>query len=220
MIFVVVPAYNEEKEIGRVVRGLFEHGLANVIVVDDGSSDKTSAEAQVAGATVLRHAINRGQGAALQTGDEFALKHGASVVAHFDADGQFNPADASKAAAELTNKQLDAILGSRFLDSRSKIPFFKKYFILPVGRLVNYLFTGLMLSDAHNGFRVLSRNALEKICITHDGMAHNSEIVAQLKKYNLKFAELPVEVVYSKYGQGISAGFKIVKDLIWAKYIK
>lgn len=220
MIFVVVPAYNEEKNIGRVVRDLIQYGYANVVVVDDGSSDKTGAEARSAGATVLRHPLNRGQGAALQTGDDYVLSRGATAVVHFDADGQFDPSDIAPALKLLQDKQLDVVLGSRFLDKRSRIPFFKKYIVFPAGRLINFFLTGLRLSDVHNGFRVLSRRALEQIRITQDGMAHNSEIIAQIKKKNLAFAEQPVVVYYYEYGQGLGGGLKILRDWILAKLIK
>lgn len=218
-MFVVVPAYNEEKNIGRVVRGLFERGHQNVVVVDDGSSDHTVLEAKTAGALVLLHEINRGQGAALQTGDEYVLTRGADVVVHFDADGQFNPSDIDGAVALLRAENFDIVLGSRFLDGRSQIPWFKAKIIFPISRWINFVFTGVKLTDVHNGFRVLNRSALEKINITHNGMAHNSEIVAQIKKFNLKFKEYPVQVTYSEMGQGIKGGFKIIWDLLSGSYL-
>lgn len=229
MIFVVVPAYNEEKSIGRVIRGLFgvARGLTqmgdgltrmSIVVVDDGSDDATARLAKEAGAQVLSHQVNRGQGAALQTGDEYALKRGAEAVVHFDADGQFNPTDIAAALKIIESGQADAVFGSRFLDNRSKIPFIKKYFILPVSRAVNNFLTGAKLTDAHNGFRALSRKALLKINITQDGMAHNTEIVRQIKKSGLKFTEMPVEVTYAEYGQGIGEGLKILRDIIFNKF--
>ena len=218
MICVVVPAKDEAKNIGRVIRGLFEQGFGDVLVIDDGSTDGTAVLAAAAGAKVLRHGINRGQGAALQTGNEQALSMGAEAVVHFDADGQFNPADIAPALDFLRKNNLDAVFGSRFLDNRSKIPGMKKFVILPAGRLVNRLFTGAKLTDAHNGFRILSRSALQKISIKQDGMAHNSEIVRQVVKNNLKYAEYPVEVKYFEYGQGLAGGLKIIRDLIMAKF--
>src|SRR3989344_3410479 len=137
MLFVIVPAYNEEKQIGRVVRGLFEHKLENVVVVDDGSDDSTAEEAKLAGATVLTHEVNRGQGAALQTGNEYALAGGASAVVHFDADGQFNPADIAEALVVMKDRNAEVLLGSRFLDNRSQMPWTKKYIVLPIARLIN-----------------------------------------------------------------------------------
>jgi len=220
MVFVVVPAYNEETKIGRVVRGLFEHGYRQVIVVDDGSKDHTAKLAAEAGAIVLSHEINRGQGAALQTGDEYALKNGATAVVHFDGDEQFNPTDIAGAILALQVSHTNVVLGSRFLDDRSRVPFIKRYLILPVSRWINYIFTGVKLTDAHNGFRVLDALALSKIKITQDGMAHNSEIVHQIRQRGLKFIEYPVEVSYSEFGQGIGGGIKILRDLVVGWVIK
>ena len=220
MTFVIVPAFNEQNKIGRVVRDLFEHGYDKVVVVDDGSRDNTSTEAEMAGAIVLQNVINRGQGAALQTGNDYALANGAEVVVHFDADGQFNPKDIAGALSKIENDGFEVVLGSRFLDGRSKIPFFKKFFILPVSRIINNFFTGLKLTDVHNGFRVMRRVAVEKIKITQDGMAHNSQIPKLIKQYNLHYCEHPVEVVYHESGQGVSGGFKILYDLLLEKFSK
>lgn len=214
MVKVVIPAYNEEKNISRVIHGLFEIGLKDIVVIDDASTDDTFARAQAAGATVIRHKINRGQGAALETGDEYARRKGSDVVIHFDADDQFNPADAKAAVIFLRENNLDVVLGSRFLDNRSKMPFLKKHLILPISRWINFVFTGVSLSDAHNGFRVLSKKALENIYVTQDRMAHNTEIVRQIKANNLVSKEFPVEVKYHEYGQGVAGGFKIVRELI------
>ncbi len=214
MIFVVVPAYNEEETIGRVIRGLFEQGFMQVVVVDDGSDDRTGEEAKAVGAVVLKHPVNRGQGAALQTGNEYALRKEGDVVVHFDADGQFNPADIVGAVRALKSQALDVVLGSRFLDSRSRIPWLKRYVVFPISRWINFVFTGVKLTDAHNGFRVLNRRALKNIQITQDGMAHNSEIVSQIRKKNLRFVEVPVEVIYHEYGQGVGGGVRILLDLL------
>ena len=235
MIFVVVPAYNEEQSIGRVIRGLLcgtdypdfavaqnrgssiprERGIGTqIVIVDDGSTDKTGEVALREGAVVIVHEVNRGQGAALQTGNEYALSRGATAVVHFDADGQLNPEDVKKALVFMAENNLDVVLGSRVLDQRTKMPWLKRYLIMPVSRWINFVFTGVKLSDVHNGFRVLNKKALENIIITQDGMAHNSEIVAQMKKHNLKFAEFPVEVVYKEFGQGVGGGFKILADLL------
>lgn len=210
----MVPAYNEEETIGRVIRGLFEQGFMQVVVVDDGSDDRTGEEAKAVGAVVLKHPVNRGQGAALQTGNEYALRKEGDVVVHFDADGQFNPADIVGAVRALKSQALDVVLGSRFLDSRSRIPWLKRYVVFPISRWINFVFTGVKLTDAHNGFRVLNRRALKNIQITQDGMAHNSEIVSQIRKKNLRFVEVPVEVIYHEYGQGVGGGVRILLDLL------
>lgn len=212
MVVIVIPAYNEEKTIGRVISGLFEHGYRTVVVIDDGSTDTTSECARAVGALVFRHSINRGQGAALETGNEVARHMGAEYVVHFDGDGQFNPGDIASALALARQEEIDVVLGSRFLDSRSELPWSKRFIILPLARCINKILTGVQLTDSHNGFRVLSKKALSLLRITHDRMAHNSEIVAQLRTHRLVFKEIPVEVSYTRYGQGVRGGFKILYD--------
>ena len=220
MVFVIVPAYNEEKSIGRVISGLFEQGFNNVVVVDDGSADNTSLIAREQGALVLEHTVNRGQGAALQTGNEYALSQGAELVVHFDADGQFNPRDITGAIEALKKANADVLLGSRFLDDRSHMPWTKKYILLPVSRIINRIITGLHLTDAHNGFRILTKRALEKLHISQDRMAHNSEISQQIKQHDLVFIEHPVEVKYFEYGQGVGGGLKVLLEIMQGRLIK
>src|SRR3989338_3201435 len=218
MFLAIVPAYNVEQTIGSVVRNLFEH-VDRVVVVDDGSDDATAAAADSAGAEVLRHALNRGQGAALETGHEFARVIGADHVLHFDADGQFDVRDVQPALAELRRSNADVLFGSRFLDKRSSIPWFKKRVLLPVGRVVSRLFGGGKLSDTHNGFRIFNRRALEKIRLTQDGMAHATEIQSLVKRHGLRYIEHPVKVTYTEYGQGIQEGTRIVRDLLFGKFV-
>jgi glycosyltransferase involved in cell wall biosynthesis len=216
---VVVPAYNEEKNLRPVLQGVFSHRPDDmVVVVDDGSADNTVTVAQEVGAGVLRHLVNRGQGAALRTGTEYALNQGAEVVVHFDADGQFDPAEIAGLIEPIVCGEADVVLGSRFL-KENNIPWTKKHLILPIARLVNYFFTGLKLTDAHNGFRALSRQAAEAIEINQDRMAHNSEIVRQVREKNFRFLEVPVSISYSRYGQGVGGGLKIIKDLLLDKIL-
>lgn len=219
MFIAVVPAYMEEEKIGSVVRSLFNL-VDKVIVVDDGSSDNTAKNAEEAGAVVLHHKINRGQGASLQTGHDYAKKLGADYVLHFDGDGQFDVNDIQPALTKLQTEKADILFGSRFLGTESNVPFFKKNILFPLARIFNNFFTGLKLTDVHNGFRILNRLALEKIIITHDRMAHATEILAQTKSHNLKYIEFPVKVVYREYGQGFSGGLKILNDLVLGKFIK
>lgn len=219
MILAIVPAYNEAKTIGSVVRNLFLR-VDQVVVVDDYSDDDTAVLAASAGAVVLRHSLNRGQGAALETGQAYARRIGAEAVIHFDADGQFDAEDIPFALAALKESGADVLLGSRFLDTRSEVPFFKRYTVLPFARLVNFLFTGFFLTDAHNGFRVLTKHAFERIEVTQDRMAHATEIPAQIKKQKLSFIEFPVKVVYREYGQPATAGLKIIQDLLVSRFIK
>ena len=219
MFLALVPAYNEEKRIAEVLQGLLSQ-VDSVVVIDDASSDTTAEVAEQCGAVVLRHEINRGQGAALETGHEYARLVGAEYVIHFDADGQFNPNDIAPALEVLKKENADILFGSRFLEKKSDIPWSKKYILFPIGKLLNTLFGSVALSDVHNGFRILTKNALHKIFITQDRMAHATEIPVLVKKQKLRFVEFPVEVTYHEYGQGGLGGLKIVKDLFTGKFIR
>mgnify|MGYP001276068885 CR=1 FL=1 len=221
MIVAIVPAFNEEKRIGSVVRNLFSH-VDFVVVVNDASTDATAEIAREAGATVLSHATNRGQGAALETGHVFARTTSAEYVLHFDGDGQFDVADISPALSAMKDAGVDVLFGSRYLDNRSaSIPWFKRHVLRPFATyLIDRPFTGLSLSDTHNGFRILHKNALAKLYISQDGMAHATEIPFLVHKHNLSFIEFPVKVTYYTYGQSATAGLTIVKDLFFGKFLK
>ncbi|MFH1789713.1 MAG: glycosyltransferase family 2 protein [bacterium] len=229
MIFIIIPAFNEEKTIGRVISGLLKlkqdligisNGFteSNIIVVDDGSGDNTGEIAKKFGVAVLKHEINRGQGAALQTGHEYAIMKNASIVVDFDADDQFSAHDIIIGIREMKVNGADVVFGSRFLNKKflsfKSIPWSKRRVLLPTARWFNNKLSGLKLTDFHNGFRIMNYFALKKIKIFQDRMAHNSEITAQIKKHNLKYIEIPVEVRYHNYGQGIAGGLKIVSELI------
>lgn len=211
--FIVIPAYNEAKTIAQVIEKLLNQNYDNIIVVNDGSSDETAEVVKNFPVHLINHAVNLGQGAALQTGNEYALEMGADAIVHFDADDQMKVDDIKKFLDGLqTGYQV--VLGSRYLSGNNKIPFLKKYLIHKPGIWVNWLFTGLKLTDVHCGFRALTSSAASKIKIRQNNMAHASEINALIKKYGLSYKEVPVEVTYHKFGQGLRGGFKIIIDLI------
>lgn len=220
MMIAVVPAYNEEKTIGEVVVSLRPF-VDKIIVVNDGSRDATAERARAAGAEVLTHLLNRGQGAALETGRRAALKAGAAIIVTFDADGQLSPAEIPAVTAPIKAGECDVVLGSRFLGS-SNTPWFRK--ILLRGAVVfTELTTGLKLTDTHNGFRAFSRFAAERIVISQDKMAHASEILERIARLGLKYKEVPVTIKYTEYslgkGQKLSDTIKILKDLFWGKIV-
>lgn len=217
-IVCVIPAYNEEKHISTVVLGVRPF-VDEVIVIDDCSRDKTSVLAQQAGAQVLRHLINRGQGAALRTGTAIALEHGADIIIHFDADNQFQATEISEIIKPILEHRADAVLGSRFLSKKSDLPWSKKNIIHPLARLINRLFFDIRLSDPQSGFRALSRQTAQNLKIKSDGMAHCSEILYQLFKNKARVVEVPITVTYHEYGQKFSGGLKIIKDLLIQKLI-
>ncbi|MFA6534248.1 MAG: glycosyltransferase family 2 protein [Patescibacteria group bacterium] len=214
-VFVVVPAWNEAKNISVVLSDLKKYYPAdNIVVVDDGSADETYNLALANGVAVLRHPLNRGQGAALQTGTDYALSRGAEIIVHFDADGQHQAEEIAEWIKPVAAGEVEVVLGSRFLGKTAKnLPLSKKIFFKLIIPWHN-LFTGLKLTDLHNGTRVLSRRAAEKIRITQDEMAHNSEIQSQIAKFRLPYREVPVEIIYNRYGRGAKTAMKILKDLI------
>lgn len=219
MFLAIVPAYNEAPRIGSVIRSLFAH-VDRVLVVDDGSTDETARVAGELGAHVIIHRVNRGQGAALETGHAYARLIGAEYVLHFDADGQFDAADVSGALQQLREQNADILLGSRFMDVRSRVPWTKRHLILPIGRLIHRFVFGVHLSDAHNGFRILNKQAIELLHITQDRMAHATEIPARAQRLRLRIIEHPVRVTYHTYGQGIKGGMNVVKDLLFSRFVK
>ncbi|MDD5342163.1 MAG: glycosyltransferase family 2 protein [Patescibacteria group bacterium] len=212
-IFVVIPAYNEEKNIGNVIEGLLKV-YNNVIAVDDCSTDLTREVLKRYPIRLASHIVNLGQGAALQTGDELALKLGADIIVHFDADGQHRVDQIEKLISPIRDGRADIVFGSRFIDNQSALPWAKRHILLPIGRIVNWLFSGLKLTDAHNGYRAMNRKAAEKIILTQNRMAHATEILGLVKKNKLRYTEVPVVVEYKEFGQGFLGGLKIVRDLI------
>jgi len=215
--WVVVPLYNEAEVIGDVIAGLRER-FSHVLCVDDGSTDNSVALAQASGARVIRHPMNLGQGAALQTGfDYVSAQPGATHVITFDADGQHLVRDAVEMLELAQRKRISIIFGSRFLDKRTK-PGKRKRIVLKVAVLMTRAITGLRLTDAHNGLRVLSMEAIGKIRLEQNGMSHATEIVHQLAKAKLSWQEYPVEVLYTAYskqkGQSLLNSINILIDLL------
>lgn len=221
-VVAVIPAFNEARVISRVINDV-KSRVDEVVVVDDGSTDETFDVSNAAGAVVLRHLVNRGQGAALQTGIIFALKRQADIIVTFDADGQHQAGEINQMVEPLILGKVDVVLGSRFLQFTSNMPVARRV-VLQLATLFTKIYTGLKVSDTHNGFRALSRQAAEKIEIKQDGMAHASEIIEQIKKHHLRFIEVPVKIVYSDYslqkGQKLSNSFKILWDLIIGRLTK
>ncbi len=218
MILAIIPALNEADSIESVVLAV-KNCVDEVVVVDDGSSDETANIARSAGATVLVHDLNRGQGAALQTGHDYAREVGADFVLHFDADGQFDAHEIAPALQALNDAKADVLFGSRFLNKKGDMPFTKRYIIFPISKCINFLFGTPNMTDVHNGFRILNKKAFHSISIEQDRMAHATEIPALVKKHGLQYIEFPVTVRYFEYGQNVKGGFHILKDLIFGKFV-
>ncbi|HIG95389.1 TPA: glycosyltransferase family 2 protein [Candidatus Woesearchaeota archaeon] len=226
-VFVIVPAFNEEKMISSVVADLKAHGFSNVLVVDDHSKDETRTKAEQdegEGVLVLHHIANRGQGAALKTGIDFALQQGAQVIVTFDSDGQHQAKDLDKMIAEVESGVYDVVIGSRFLEgSATQIPWFRKM-VLKGGLVFLWVMYGLRLSDAQNGLRVMNRKTAEQIEMKEDRMEHATEILHEIHKKQFRFKEVPVDVKYTDYsqmkGQSSLNSIKIAFNLMMKKLAK
>lgn len=214
--WLVVPLYNE----AQVVREVIESArtvFPNVVCVDDGSSDGSPEEARAAGAVVVQHPFNMGQGAALRTGLDYALGDPqAEYFVTFDSDGQHRVDDALAMVERLADGSVDVVVGSRFLDRRTQ-PGPLKRIVLKAAVLFENLSTGVKLTDAHNGLRALNRDAATRIRIDQNRMAHASEIVAEIGRNKLRYVEMPVHVMYTEYskskGQSIWNSVNILSDL-------
>jgi polyprenyl-phospho-N-acetylgalactosaminyl synthase len=217
-VYIVIPCYNETAVIADTIRSLDKLPY-KVVVVDDGSAIPVDTYLNGLNVFYLRHQINLGQGAALQTGTQFAYENGADVVIHFDADGQHNPDDIPVMLKTMDQNGSDVILGSRFINPEhtKEIPPVRKL-ILRVARLVNGVFTGLWLTDAHNGFRCLNRRAMQLIRIKENRMAHATEILQLIEKHKLKYTEVPTHITYTQYsmkkGQSSLNSLNIFIDLV------
>lgn len=215
--WVVIPLFNEASVIAEVIAGLRE-SFAHIVCVDDGSTDGSGAIAEAAGARVLRHPLNLGQGAALQTGIAYAREQSSChYIVTFDADGQHRVVDAVAMVDLARSDDAAIVFGSRFLDDRTKPGALKKL-VLKTAVVVTNLTTGLRLTDAHNGLRVIRVDAARGIHLQQDRMAHASEIVLQLRRTGLPWREFPVEVLYTDYskakGQSLLNSINILVDLI------
>ncbi len=223
-VFVIVPVFNESGSIEHVLRDLLLRGY-KIIVVDDGSADGSFEKINKLPVSVIHHSFNLGQGAALQTGMELAKKMDADIVVHFDADGQHSSDDIEKLIEPLKAGECDIVFGSRFLHERGMkaIPYLRRI-LLQLARIVDWLFTGILLSDAHNGLRALNRIALDKILIFENGMAHATEIIILSRRHHLRFMEVPVTIQYTPYsrrkGQSPWNALHIFLSLVFKKLLK
>lgn len=220
--FIVVPAYNEAEVIAEVVTALRD-AYTNVIVVDDGSRDETALAARSARASVLRHAINRGQGAALQTGIDYALLCGAKYIVTFDADGQHDVADIARLLKPIAAGDCEISLGSRFLGSAVNLPASRRV-LLKLGVLFTRFTSGVSLTDVHNGLRAFSRRAAERIQIRLDGMAHASEMIDLIRRSELAYREVPVTIRYTDYsrakGQSSRGALRIALHYLLGRVVR
>ncbi|NQV11954.1 glycosyltransferase family 2 protein [Candidatus Uhrbacteria bacterium] len=213
MIVAVIPAFNEEREVGNVVKNTLPF-VDRVLVVDDGSSDGTASVARAAGAVVVQHVINRGLGASLGTGIKSARKIGGTKIITLDADGQ-HAADEIPLFVEALDSH-EVVLGSRMIEMKGNMPAFRKV-AQRVGNGLTYVMFGLMVSDSQSGFRGFSAKAADALEIKTDRMEVSSEIISEIQKSGFSWTEVPITAIYTEYslskGQSFTVGIKTALKL-------
>jgi len=221
-VWIVIPAYNEATRIEVVLAELLL-SWKRIVVIDDGSSDETARIASMYPVWLLRHGTNLGQGAAIQTGIEFALARGARYIVTFDADGQHDPADVGRLLTRLEARNLDFVLGSRFLGATEGMPL-TRALTLRVGVLFTRLLSGVRLTDAHNGLRAMTARGAATLQLVQNGMEHASEIVDRISTSGLPFAEAGVTVRYTpetlEKGQRSGAALGLAARLLIEKLLR
>ncbi|MGH7544435.1 MAG: glycosyltransferase family 2 protein [Gemmatimonadota bacterium] len=214
-LVAVIPAYNEAGHIGPVVRAVRKFA-DEVVVVDDGSVDGTSAEARAAGARVYRHLVNRGLGGGIATGLRAALEAGADIVVTLDGDGQHVPSEVLEVAKPIIKGEADLAIGSRMLDPHG-MPFVRRV-ANRCANLATWALFGVHVSDTQSGFRALSRRAAEALDLRTSRMEVSSEIVAEAARHGFRIAEVPITVIYTEYslskGQSFGVGLETLAKLI------
>lgn len=220
-VFIIIPCYNENPVITSVISEILMLNY-NIVIVDDCSAAPVSGIIQDSPRLfLLRHKVNLGQGAALQTGIEYALKQGAEYIVSFDADGQHHAGDIEAMLLPLQRAGFDVTLASRFLQKGLHNAPLIKQAALQVARVVNFLFAGIYLTDAHNGLRAMNRGAAQKICMIENRMAHATEFLILIRRYSLKYKEVPARIAYTSYsknkGQSVFNSIRIVFDLVLHK---
>jgi hypothetical protein len=218
-VFAVMPAYNERGRIGAVVRGLLSR-VDRVIVIDDGSADGTAEEARAAGADVVAHVLNRGQGAALKTGTVLATAEGADIIVHIDADGQHDPQALPTLLAPIIEGRADVVFGSRFMGIESAGMPVSRKLLLAAAREFSSLVLGIprSVTDPQSGVRAMTAEAACAVDFRQDRMAHCSEILRLVSRSRLRSVEVPVRVIYTSdtlaKGQKAADAVKIVWQLL------
>lgn len=217
-LYIALPAFNEAKVLKKVLSDLTNHGYNKVIVVDDGSSDKTYEIAKKCGAIVLRHIQNRGAGAASQTAVDFARENGVEFLMLMDADGQHHTKDIENLYAEILKGHHDIIIGNRFDTGMNRIPRIRIIFNRMANMLTN-VFCEKNYSDSQSGFRILNRQAIDGLNLKVDGYGFCSEMIIVGENEGLRIGEIPIKVSYTEYsmskGQSFVKGLSTAFNFLW-----
>lgn len=220
-LLIAIPAYNEQTTIGRVIgkipRKIKEIKKINILVVDDGSFDQTKVIARKNKARVISHIINRGLGASLMTIFFVAKKMEADILVTIDADCQHDPKDIPSLVKPIINKQSDVVIGSRLLNSDAPMPVLRKI-VNYLANIITYMLSGVWSTDSQSGFRAFSKKAINSIKLISQRMEVSSEIFQEIKKNNLRYCEIPIKSIYTKYsltkGQSVLNALNVAYKLL------
>lgn len=217
--WIVIPAFNEEPVIQSTLESLRKLPYS-IVVVNDCSSDNTGSIIESHGyAHLCSHTINLGQGAALQTGIEYALAQGAKYIVTFDADGQHQPSDIHSLLNTLIENNIDVVLASRFLPGATAkgIPAIRKR-LLQVATYLTRWTTGLKITDTHNGLRAFTGSAARGLRITQNRMTHASQILSQIRSNHYRYKEVPVTIEYTEYSLSKGQKLRNAINIIWESF--
>lgn len=194
-VVVGIPAYNEEKNIAKIIAGISEKGYS-IIVCDDGSTDSTKIISEKMGVTVISHPKNLGYGAGIRSIFQKAKKMNFDALVTFDADGQHRISDINTVLKPIIDKTADIVIGSRFLDSSSKtVPKYREIGIKVITKLTNASINE-KITDSQSGFRAYNKQVLESINPSERGMGVSTEILIKASKLKSKIIEVPIKILY------------------------
>lgn len=220
-VIAVIPAYNEATVIGDVVK----HATSfadEVIVVDDGSNDRTAEIAENAGARVYSHVINRGLGATLATGIAAGLKNGGDILITLDADGQHDPAEIPNFVQAIEENGVDAVIGSRLLHGEG-MPFIRRVYNR-IGNMITYALFGIWTTDSQSGYRAFTRQGASKLELKTNRMEVSSEFLKEIHDKKISFCEIPCSVKYTEYsmskGQSFTVGISTLLKLVLRRLMR
>ena len=216
-IYIIIPAKDEANSIAIVINKIKKEGFEHIIVVNDGSEDNTARIAEAQGAHVLSHVVNLGPGAATQTGLDYAVKCGAKVMVTIDADNQHYPADIWKLVNKMEEEEVQVVIGSRFLNQSSSIPWHRLLFN-KIGNLVTALFTGLLVTDSQSGLKAMHVDFVKHIDLKLNGFEFCTEIINHINKQKASYLEIPIQVRYTEEsmakGQNFGNGVKMIGTFV------
>lgn len=216
-LLIIVPAYNEATVLSQTLKGIrkvTDPLGADLLVVDDGSVDETFQVAQASQVAVVRHVLNRGLGGAIGTGLEYAKRHKYDLAVTIDADGQHYPQDIKRLIRPIITQKAEVVIGSRFMGNLESMPPDRR-FILFCSNSLTWILFGQKTSDSLSGFRAFGQRAIKSIQIKTERMEVSNEFFSEIKRLNLRLAEVPIKVIYTDYSKAKGQANSNAVNVIW-----